>query len=80
MTMYLDDEASDRWNLENFDLGPASGGWTIDVANNEFWDDRGFYQGSQPEPEVQPAAATVPTAPRCRSGSPTRRSATPARG
>jgi hypothetical protein len=51
VTMYLDDEASDLWDLENFDLGPASGGWTIDVANNQFWDDRGFYQGSQPSPK-----------------------------
>ena len=51
VTMYLDDEASNRWDLKNFDLGPASGGWTIDVANSEFWDDRGFYQGSQPDPK-----------------------------
>src|SRR3546814_2273030 len=25
VAMYLDDESSTRWNLENFDLGPASG-------------------------------------------------------
>ena len=49
VTMYLDDEDSTRWDLANFDLGPASGGWTVDVANNEFWDDRGNYQGSQPD-------------------------------
>ncbi|HEY0775796.1 MAG TPA: hypothetical protein VGD51_17050, partial [Nocardioidaceae bacterium] len=30
-------------------LGAASGGWTIDVANNEFWDKRGNYSGAQPE-------------------------------
>ncbi|GAA4288795.1 hypothetical protein [Georgenia daeguensis] len=49
VTMYLDDEDSALWDLENFDLGPASGGWTIDIANDEFWDDRGSYIGSQPE-------------------------------
>ena len=49
VTMYLDDEDSAQWNLVNFDLGPASGGWTVDVANNEFWDDRGNYNGSQPQ-------------------------------
>jgi hypothetical protein len=48
VTMYLDDEDSALWNLANFDLGPASGGWTIDIANSEFWDDRGNYQGAQP--------------------------------
>src|SRR5690606_25627141 len=46
-----DDEDSDRWDLVNFDLGPASGGWTIDVANSQYWDDRGFYQGAQPDPK-----------------------------
>ena len=49
VTMYLDDEDSSRWDLENFDLGAASGGWTIDIANEEFWGDRGSYKGSQPE-------------------------------
>ena len=79
VTMYLDDEASNRWDLKNFDLGPASGGWTIDVANSEFWDDRGFYQGSQPDPKFTSPAKRPPST-RCRSGSPTRPSATPARG
>ncbi|MFH5821232.1 hypothetical protein [Georgenia sp. AZ-5] len=48
VTMRLDDEASALWDLENFDLGPASGGWTVDVANDVFWDDRGSYRGAQP--------------------------------
>jgi hypothetical protein len=52
---YLDDEASDLWNLENFDLGPASRGWTIDVANNQFWDYRGVLPGLAAESEVQQA-------------------------
>ena len=61
VTMYLDDEASNRWDLKNFDLGPASGGWTIDVANSEFWDDRGFYQGSQPDPKFTTSAKRPPS-------------------
>ena len=61
VTMYLDDEASNRWDLKNFDLGPASGGWTIDVANSEFWDDRGFYQGSQPDPKFTTSANRPPS-------------------
>ena len=56
VTMYLDDEDSALWNLENFDLGAASGGWTVAVANDEFWDDRGSYQGSQPAPKWNTAA------------------------
>ncbi|WP_447924526.1 hypothetical protein [Georgenia muralis] len=49
VAMKLDDEDSELWNLENFDLGPASGGWTIDLANDVFWDDRGSYRGAQPD-------------------------------
>jgi hypothetical protein len=56
VTMYLDDEDSPRWDLQNFELGPDSGGWTIDVANNEFWDDRGNYKGSQPDSKWDRAA------------------------
>lgn len=52
VTMYLDDEDSDRWDLENFDLGAASGGWTIDMANDVFWDDRGNYMGAQPDAKL----------------------------
>lgn len=48
VTMYLDDEDSTLWDLAGFDLGPASGGWTIDIANDVFWDDRGSYQGALP--------------------------------
>ncbi|GAA1635367.1 M6 family metallopeptidase [Georgenia ruanii] len=48
VTMYLDDEDSARFDLKNFDLGPASGGWTVDIANDVFWDGRGTYQGAQP--------------------------------
>jgi hypothetical protein len=65
VTMYLDDEGSQRFDLQNFDLGPASGGWTIDVANDEFWDDRGNYQGAQPSSkwnrqDNRPAGTALP--------------------
>ena len=49
VAMYLDDEESERWDLENFDLGADSGGWTIDLANSAFFDGRGNYQGAQPQ-------------------------------
>ena len=49
VTVYLDDEDSNLWDLENFDFGPSSGGWTIDIANDEFFDRRGNYRGAQPE-------------------------------
>jgi hypothetical protein len=49
VTMYLDDEASELWNLVNFDLGPDSGGYTVDIANDQVFDDRGNYSGAQPQ-------------------------------
>jgi hypothetical protein len=49
VTMYLDDEDSPIWDLENFDLGSDSGGWTIDLANDVFWEGRGSYQGALPD-------------------------------
>ncbi|MGY1643414.1 hypothetical protein ACI782_20095 [Geodermatophilus sp. SYSU D00703] len=65
VTMYLDAEGSQLWDLANFDLGPASGGWTVDIANQEFWDDRGAYQGAQPEakwnrPGTRPDGTALP--------------------
>ncbi len=65
ITMKLDDENSERWNLVNFDLGPASGGWTIDIANDVFWDDRGYYKGAQPDPKFnkpgnRPSSSALP--------------------
>jgi hypothetical protein len=47
--MKLDDEDSALWDLENFDLGPDSGGYTVDIANDELFDDRGNYAGAQPQ-------------------------------
>jgi hypothetical protein len=49
VAMYLDDETSSLWDLANIDLGPDSGGWTVDVANDLFWDGRGAYRGALPK-------------------------------
>jgi hypothetical protein len=65
VTMYLDDEESSLWDLENFDLGPDSGGYTVDLANEQVYDGRGNYQGSQPQSkwdrlENRPAGDALP--------------------
>jgi len=50
LAVKLDAEGSDLWDVRNADFGTAdSGGWTIDIANDEFWDDRGNYQGRMPD-------------------------------
>jgi len=51
VTMYLDAEGT-KYDLHSFELGSeeASQGWTIDVANDLFWDGRGIYKGAMPEP------------------------------
>jgi immune inhibitor A len=52
VAIYLDDEGSPRFDIKSADFGTAdSGGWTIDIANDEFYDDRGNYQGRQPGPK-----------------------------
>ena len=46
----LDDEGSDRWDIRNIDFGdPAFTSWTVDIANDVFWNDRGQYIGRMPE-------------------------------
>jgi hypothetical protein len=65
VTMYLDDEESTLWDLENFDLGPDSGGYTVDISNALVYDDRGNYAGAQPESkwdrlENRPAGDALP--------------------
>jgi Immune inhibitor A-like, MAM domain len=50
VAVYLDDEGSGRWDIAAVDFGdPASTRWTIDLANEDFWDDRGIYQGALPD-------------------------------
>lgn len=50
VAVYLDDEGSDRWDIKAVDFGdPASTRWTIDLANEMFYDDRGIYKGRLPQ-------------------------------
>ncbi len=65
VTMYLDDEASSLWDLFNFDLGPDSGGYTVDISNDLVFDDRGNYSGAQPQAKWdrlknRPAGSALP--------------------
>ena len=41
-----------RWGYTNLEFGTegTSWGWTIDLANNLYWDGRGIYKGAMPEP------------------------------
>lgn len=49
VAVYLDDENSSRFDIKSVDFGdPASTRWTIDIADDVFWDDRGSNQGAQP--------------------------------
>jgi hypothetical protein len=50
----LDDEGSSRWDIKNIDFGdPAFTSWTVDIANETFWNRRGLYQGRMPEAKWQ---------------------------
>jgi len=50
VAVYLDDEDSDLWDIKAVDFGdPAYTSWTIDLANENFWDDRGIYKGALPQ-------------------------------
>ncbi|MGB7818619.1 MAG: hypothetical protein WBL35_07755 [Ornithinibacter sp.] len=50
VAVYLDDEDSDLWDIKAVDFGdPKSTSWTIDLANEDFWDDRGVYKGALPD-------------------------------
>jgi len=62
----LDDENSDVWNIINIDFGdPAFTSYTVDIANDLFWKNRGQYIGRVPEgrwansPKV-PAQSALP--------------------
>ena len=62
----LDDEQSDVWNFINIDFGdPAFTSWSVDIANDLFWKNRGQYFGRVPEgrwansPKV-PAQSALP--------------------
>ncbi|WP_307038782.1 hypothetical protein [Agromyces ramosus] len=50
VAVYLDDEASDRFDIKAVDFGdPAFTSWTMDIADDQFWGGRGSNQGAQPE-------------------------------
>ena len=50
VAVYLDDEGSNLWDIKAVDFGdPAYTRWTIDLANENFWDDRGIYKGALPD-------------------------------
>jgi hypothetical protein len=50
VSVYLDDERSDRWNINAFDFGdPATTAWTIALANNEYWGGRDVFKGAVPQ-------------------------------
>jgi hypothetical protein len=50
VAVYLDDEESELWDIKAVDFGdPAYTSWTIDLANESFWDDRGIYKGALPQ-------------------------------
>jgi hypothetical protein len=49
IAVYLDDEASDRFDIKAVDFGdPSFTDWTIDIADDQFWEGRGSSQGAQP--------------------------------
>ena len=50
----LDDEGSNRWDIKNINFGdPAFTPWTVDIANETFWNRRGLYHGRMPEAKWQ---------------------------
>jgi hypothetical protein len=48
LAVYLDDENSDLFDLENVNFGEDSGNWTIQLANDLFFGGRGQYKGATP--------------------------------
>ena len=50
LAVYLDAEGSSLYDIRAVDFGdPKSTSWTIDVANDVFWNNRGQYGGAVPE-------------------------------
>jgi len=50
VAIYLDDEGSDLYDIKAVDFGdPAFTSWTVDIANEVFWDKRGQYVGALPD-------------------------------
>ena len=52
--VYLDDEGSDRFDINAFDFGnPSTTPWTIALANDEFFGGRDVYQGAVPQAKYE---------------------------
>lgn len=50
LAVYLDQEGSSLFDIRAADFGdPAFTRWTIELANDVFWDGRGIYTGAMPE-------------------------------
>jgi hypothetical protein len=50
IAVYRDDEGSARFDIKNLDFGDPDDSWgyTIDIANDFFWKNRGIYGGATP--------------------------------
>ena len=53
IAVYADDPDSDLFGFENVDFGPDSGNWTIQLANDLFFKNRGTYKGNVPPARFQ---------------------------
>jgi hypothetical protein len=54
LAVYFDREGSDRFDIRAVDFGkPEYTSWTIDIANDTFWNKRGQYGGAMPEAKWQ---------------------------
>jgi hypothetical protein len=50
LAIYLDDETNSKYDVKAVNIGGIdSQGWTIDIANDEFFKNRGTYNGATPE-------------------------------
>jgi hypothetical protein len=50
VAVYLDDESSDRFDIKAVDFGdPSYTRWTVDIANDVYWEGRGSYTGATPD-------------------------------
>ena len=53
IAVYADDPDSDLFGFEGVDFGADSGGWTIQLANDLFFKNRGTYKGNVPPARFQ---------------------------
>ncbi len=80
VAVYLDDEASARFDIKAVDFGdPAFTSWTIDIADDLFWEGRGSQPGRPASVEVAEARQRAERRWRCRSACRSSGSATPDR-